>query len=59
MSYFPHYINVIDTVEVNGCYLEEQRHHHERRKTLKAHFYRYERRFCKHRRHPVQLDIQV
>ena len=59
MNHFPRYINVVDTVEVDGCYLEEKRHLYERRKTLKPHFYRYERRLCKHRRHPVHLDIQA
>jgi len=59
MNKYPQYSNVIETVEVNGCYLEEHRCFSERRKTLKLHFNCYERRLRKHRRHPFQLDIQV
>jgi hypothetical protein len=59
MNKFPQYINVIETVEVNGYYLEEYRGYSERRKTLKLHFNCYERRLQKHRRHSVQIDIQV
>ena len=53
------YIKVIETVEVNGCYVEEHRCQSERRKMLKQYFNYYERRLCKHRRHSLELDIQV
>ena len=59
MNQSPQYINVIDTVEVNGCYLEEHRCHSERRRSLKLHFNFYESRSGKHRRHLLQIDIQV
>lgn len=53
------YVKVIETVEVNGCYLAEHRYHSERRKSLKLNFTYYERRLCKDRRHSVDLDIKV
>jgi len=53
------YIKIIDTVEVNGCYLEEHRSHIERRKRLKKHFNIYERRAYKHRRHLFKIDTEV
>ena len=59
MNRSPRYIHIINTVKVNGSYQEEQRSHRERRKNLKVHFNRYERRFRKHRRHPFKIDIQV
>lgn len=58
MNRSPQYINVIETVEFNGCYLEEHRCS-KRRKPLKLHYNCYERRLHKHRRHRLQLDVQV
>jgi hypothetical protein len=59
MNKSPKYINVIETIEVNGSYLEEHRRPRERRKTLKVNFNYYERRLRKHRRFRIQLDIKV
>lgn len=53
------YIKVIETVEVNGCYLKEHRYHSERRKMLKLHFIYYERRSHNRRQQSPELDIQA
>lgn len=53
------YSNIIDTVEVNGCYLEEQRRNSERRRTSQKNYTIYERRAYKHRRHPLKIDTEV
>ena len=52
-------IKVIETVEVNGCYLKEHRHQSERRRMLKLHFIYYERRIRKQRRQSLELDVQA
>jgi hypothetical protein len=52
-------IKVIETIEVNGCYLKEHRYQSERREILKLHFIYYDRRFRKHRRQWLKLDIQA
>ncbi len=53
------YIKVIETVEVNGCFLKEHRHHSERRQMLKQHFIYYERRSHNRRQQSLELDIQA
>lgn len=53
------YIKVIETVEVNGCYLKEHRHHSERRNMLKLHFIYYERRSHNRREQSLELDIEA
>ena len=53
------YIKVIETVEVNGCYLKEHRHHSERRKTLKLHFVYYDRRLQNRRQQSIELDVEA
>jgi hypothetical protein len=52
-------IKVIETIEVNGCYLKEHRYQSERREMFKLHFIYYERRLRKHRRQSLELDIQA
>ena len=51
--------HVIDTVIINGCYVQEQRYRRERRKAIKRHSTSYERRLDKRRHHPLKIDIQV
>lgn len=53
------YIKVIETVEVNGCYLKEHRHQNERRKMSKLHFIYYERRSHNRREQSLELDIEA
>jgi hypothetical protein len=50
----------IETIEINGYYLEEQRCERDRRETFRLHHYnRYERRLGSSRRHPLKIDIEV
>ncbi|KGJ86597.1 hypothetical protein [Colwellia psychrerythraea] len=59
MSQSIEHIKVINTVEVNGCYLKEHRHHSERRKMLKLHFVYYDRRSHNRRQQSIELDIEA
>ncbi|QFI39464.1 hypothetical protein FR932_17265 [Moritella marina ATCC 15381] len=53
-------IDVIDTIEVEGEFIMEQRHSNERRQRLLKHNPRYERRVSKRRdAHSGKIDITV
>lgn len=53
-------INVIDTIEIAGEFIIEQRHRHERRQRQSNHCSRYERRLHNRRSiHRNKIDITI
>lgn len=62
MSNSLRYNSIINTIKVNGIYVEEQRNDGERRNTPKhknKHINRYDRRISRSRRESLQINVQV